>query len=91
MASFAHRGQRSDGRKTAAKSGGPTTLDCVSDGVFAPNGITSDRSTSYYSEFGVGWRFTDNFLAEYVLSTNYGVTRPSHVFLFRYSLRVREH
>jgi hypothetical protein len=63
----------------------------MSDGVFAPNGITSDRSTSYYSEFGVGWRFTDNFLAEYVLSTNYGVTRPSHVFLFRYSLRVREH
>jgi hypothetical protein len=62
----------------------------LSDGTFAPNGITSDRSTSYYSEFGAGWRFTDNFLAEYVLSTNYGVTRPSHVFLLRYSFRVRE-
>jgi hypothetical protein len=63
----------------------------LSDGTFAPNGLTSDRSTSYYSEFGAGWRFTDNFLAEYVLSTNYGVTRPSHVFLLRYSFRVREH
>jgi hypothetical protein len=63
----------------------------MSDGTFAPNGLTSDRSTFYYSEFGAGWRFTDNFLAEYVISTNYGVTRPSHVFLLRYSFRVREH
>ena len=63
----------------------------TSDGIFAPNGLTHDRSTLYYSEFGAGWRFTDNFLAEYVLSTNYGLTRPSHVFLLRYSFRVREH
>jgi hypothetical protein len=63
----------------------------LSDGTFAPNGLTRDRSTSYYSEFGAGWRFTDNFLAEYVLSTTYGLTQPSHVFLLRYSFRVREH
>jgi hypothetical protein len=63
----------------------------LSDGNFVPNGLTRDRSTSYCSEFGAGWRFTDNFLAEYVLSTNFGVTRPSHVFLLRYSFRVREH
>ncbi len=62
----------------------------TSDGIFAPNGLTRDRSTLYYSEFGAGWRFTDNFLAEYVLSTNYDLTRPSHVFLLRYSFRVRE-
>jgi hypothetical protein len=63
----------------------------TSDGVFAPNGLTSDHSTIFYSEFGAGWRFTDNFLAEYVFSTDYGVTRTSHVFLLRYSFRVREH
>jgi hypothetical protein len=63
----------------------------TSDGIFAPNGLTRDRTTFYYSEFGAGWRFTDSFLAEYVLSTNYGVTPPSHVFLLRYSFRVREH
>jgi hypothetical protein len=63
----------------------------TSDGIFASNGLTRDRTTLYYSEFGAGWRFTDNFLAEYVLSTNYGLTRPSHVFLLRYSFRVREH
>ncbi|MHB8504056.1 MAG: hypothetical protein ACYDHE_24320, partial [Candidatus Acidiferrales bacterium] len=63
----------------------------TSDGIFAPNGITSDGSTIYYSEFGAGWRFTNNFLAEYVFTTDYGVTRPSHVFLLRYNFRLREH
>lgn len=63
----------------------------ASDGSFAPNGFTSDRSTLFYSEFGAGWRFTDNFLAEYVFSTNYGTTRPSHVFLLQYNFHVREH
>jgi len=63
----------------------------TSDGIFAPNGLTSDHSTIFYSEFGAGWRFTDNFLAEYVFSTDYGVTRPSHVLLLRYNFRVREH
>jgi hypothetical protein len=62
----------------------------TSDGIFAPNGLTRDRSTIHYSEFGAGWRFTDNFLAEYVFSTNYGVTRPSHIFLLRYSFRIPE-
>jgi hypothetical protein len=58
-----------------------------SDGTFAPNG----RTTTYYSEFGAGWRFSDKFLAAYVFSTDYGVIRPSHVFLLRYSFQVREH
>jgi hypothetical protein len=63
----------------------------MSDGTFAPNGLSINRTTSYYSEFGAGWRFTDNFLAEYLIATNYGATRPSHVFLLRYTFRVREH
>jgi hypothetical protein len=63
----------------------------TSDGVFAPNGYTSDGSTSYYSEFGAGWHFNNNFLAEYIFSTDYGKTRPSHVFLLRYSFRKHEH
>jgi hypothetical protein len=63
----------------------------TTDGISAPNGLTRDRLTRYYSEFGAGWRFTDDFLSEYMFSTNYGVTRPSHMFLLRYSFRVREH
>jgi hypothetical protein len=63
----------------------------TSDGVFAPNGYTTDGSRSCYSEFGVGWRFNNNFLAEYIFSTDYGKTQPSHVFLLRYSFRKQEH
>jgi FecR-like protein len=63
----------------------------TSDGTFAPSGLTRDRTTTYYSEFGAGWRFSDSFLAEYVFATDYGVTQPSHVFLLRYNFRVREH
>jgi hypothetical protein len=59
----------------------------TSDGTFAPNGVTRNRATSFYSEFGAGWRFSDNFLAEYVFATNYGLTPPSHIFLLRYSFR----
>lgn len=61
------------------------------DGTSTPNGYTSDRSNSYYSEFGAGWCFNNNLLAEYIFSTDYGKTRPSHVFLLRYSFRKREH
>jgi hypothetical protein len=63
----------------------------TSDGTFAPNGYASDGSMSYYSEFGVGWRVNKNFLAEYIFSTDYGKTRPSHIFLLRYSFSKREH
>ena len=63
----------------------------TSSGAFAPNGITRDRSITYYSEYSAGWYFTNNFLAEYVFSTNYGLTRPSHIFLLRYNFRAREH
>ena len=63
----------------------------TSDGTFAPNGYTGNSSTSYYSEFGVGWRFNRALLAEYVFSTDYGKTPPSHVFLLRYSFGKHEH
>jgi hypothetical protein len=63
----------------------------TSGGTFAPNGVTRDHLTTYYSEFGSGWRFTKTVLAEYVFSTDYGVSEPSHVFLLRYDFRLDEH
>ena len=63
----------------------------TSDGIFIPNGHTSDNSTWKYSEFGAGWRFNNNLLAEYTFSTDYGKTRPSHIFLLRYNFRRPEH
>jgi len=56
------------------------------DGVFEPNGRSHDRFTDYFSNFGVGWRFTPNFLAEYIFSTDFGQTSPRHTLLFRYTL-----
>jgi hypothetical protein len=55
------------------------------DGVFEPNGRTQDRFTDYFSNFGVGWRFKPNFLAEYIFSTDFGQTSPRHTLLLRYT------
>jgi hypothetical protein len=63
----------------------------TSDGISAPNGSTSNGLMFYYSEFGVGWRFNKALLGEYIFSTDYGATRPNHVFLLRYSFHKREH
>ncbi len=57
----------------------------TSDGLFSPGGLTSDRTMSYYSEFGVGWRFNAGFLAQYVVSADYGLSTPSHTLLLRYT------
>jgi len=55
------------------------------DGMFEPNGGSHDHFTDYFSNFGVGWRFTPNFLAEYIFSTDFGQTSPRHTLLFRYT------
>jgi len=55
------------------------------DGMFEPNGGSHDHFTDYFSNFGVGWRLTPNFLAEYIFSTDFGQTSPRHTLLFRYT------
>lgn len=60
----------------------------TTDGVNAPNGQTLDRFGSYYSNFSVGWRFTPNFLAAYVFSTDYGRNPPGHTLLLRYTFNI---
>lgn len=56
-----------------------------SDGIFKPDGRTRDRFTDYFSNFGAGWRFTPNLLAEYIFSTDFGQTSSRHTILLRYS------
>ncbi len=46
---------------------------------------TRESFTTYYSDFGVGWRFTPSFIAQYVYSTDYGRTAPSHILMLRYT------
>ncbi|MDQ6653541.1 MAG: FecR domain-containing protein [Acidobacteriota bacterium] len=60
----------------------------TTDGLFAPDGRTRDRFTDYFSNFGVGWRFDRNFLAEYVFSTDFGQTSPRHTLLLRYTFNI---
>ena len=55
------------------------------DGVFMPNGRTRDRFTDYFGNFGAGWRFNRNLLAEYIFSTDFGQTSPRHTLMLRYT------
>ena len=57
----------------------------TADGTFMPNGRTRDRFTNYFGNFGGGWRFNRNLLAEYILSTDFGRTSLRHTLLIRYT------
>lgn len=56
-------------------------------GLFVPNGISTERFVDTYADFGVGWRLSGNILAEYVLAYSFGIRSPSHILLFRYSFK----
>lgn len=59
-------------------------------GLYSPQGFFSNGNLNYYSETGVGWRFSPHWLVQYVISTDYGPTPPSHTILFRYTFHARE-
>jgi hypothetical protein len=40
-----------------------------------------------FSDFGAGWRFRRDLFAQYVYSTDYGVTRAAHTLMLRYTFR----
>ena len=54
-------------------------------GIFAPDGRTRNHFTDYFSNFGIGWRFNRNFLAEYIFSTDFGQTAARHTLMLRYT------
>ena len=50
------------------------------------NDIFRKNSVNYtFSDFGLGWRFSPNYIVQYVFTTDYGETAPRHNFLFKYS------
>lgn len=53
--------------------------------IFASGTRSRSRVTDYFSNFGIGWRFTPNYLAEYIFSTDFGHTSPRHTLLLRYT------
>ena len=44
---------------------------------------------SHFSDFGAGWRFTPDLFAQYVYSTDYGFSAPSHTLMLRYTFRLK--
>jgi len=43
------------------------------------------RFTRHFSTFGAGWRIQPDLLVQYILSTDYGRSAPSHSLMLRYS------
>lgn len=60
----------------------------TTEGVFEPGGRSRDQFTDYFSNFGVGWRLTPNFVAEYIFSTDFGQTSPRHTLMLRYTFTI---
>jgi FecR protein len=56
-------------------------------GLAESDGRSRQNITSVFSDFGAGWRFTPNLLAEYILSVNRDLGPPRHVFLLRYTFK----
>jgi hypothetical protein len=65
---------------------GQSTL--VQDSFF-PFTPAAFQSGSRFSDFGVGWRFSPNFFAQYLYSTDYGVSSGSHTLMLRYTFHLR--
>ncbi len=54
---------------------------------FFPTAPSAYQLASHFSDFGIGWRFSPNLFVQYLFSTDYGVTTPSHALMLRYTFR----
>ncbi len=43
-----------------------------------------------FSDFGAGWRFSRNFLVQYLFSTDYGFSGSSHTLMLRYTFGLKK-
>ena len=56
--------------------------------AFFPATPAAYQSAGSFSDFGAGWRFTRNLFAQYVFSTDYGTSSPTHTLMVRYTFRL---
>jgi hypothetical protein len=56
-------------------------------GLVEPDGRLYQKTTTAFSDLGVGWKFTPNLLAEYIFSINRDLGPPRHILLLRYTFR----
>jgi hypothetical protein len=64
------------------------TTNMVQDSFF-PMTPSAYQRASHFSDFGIGWRFSPNLFAQYVLTTDFGVTELSHALMLRYTFKLR--
>lgn len=57
---------------------------------FFPLTPTAYQLASHFADFGAGWRFSPNFLAQYVFTTDYGATASTHALMLRYTFKLRK-
>ncbi len=81
---------------TAIRQATTTDLDLFPDlfglrvtslGLAESDGRSRQNATSAFLDFGAGWRFNPNLLAEYIFSVNRDLGPPRHVFLLRYTFK----
>ena len=59
------------------------------DSTFFPLSAAAYQQGNKFSDFGIGWRFSRDFFAQYVFSTDYGFSAPSHMLMLRYTFRLK--
>jgi len=64
------------------------TAQPFSDALFSTS-PTSYLSPGHLSDFGGGVRLSQDLLAQYIFSTNYGFSSPSHTLMLRYTFRAK--
>lgn len=57
--------------------------------AFFPSTPSAYQLASHFSDFGLGWRFSRHLFVQYLFTTDYGVTVPSHALMFRYTFKFR--
>lgn len=57
---------------------------------FLPLTPSAYQLASHFSDFGIGWRFSPNCFAQYLFTTDYGITAPSHTLMLRYTFKLHK-
>jgi hypothetical protein len=55
---------------------------------FFPLTPSAYQLASRFSDFGAGWSFSPKFFAQYLFTTDYGVTSSSHALMLRYTFKL---
>ena len=58
--------------------------------AFFPMNPSPAQYAPRFSDFGAGWRFSRNLFAQYVYSTDYGVSSATHTLMLRYTFHPRD-